>query len=227
MARSPRNTLTLPHLIVCEGAADEAFLRALCKHRELAEVSIRHPGDVDRGGRGGLDKLGWLLRGIGTWRGFEQVTDILVVADNDTDPAANFARVRHQVANAGYPAPETPLAVAEGVVQDLPRRLRILMLPWADRPGSLETLCLGPARAAEPALADCADAFAACARAAGRDQGARRDQFLLRVLLAAGHPPDPRLGLGLVWQRASALIPLGHADFDPIAGVLADFAARR
>lgn len=227
MARPPRNSLTLPHLIVCEGAADEAFLRALCKHRGLAEVSIRHPGDVDRGGRGGLDKLGWLLRGIRTWRGFDQVTDILVVADNDTDPTGNFDRVRGQLAAAGFPAPTAPLAVAEAAVDHIPRRLSVLMLPWADRPGTLDTLCLGPARAAESVLADCADAFAACARAAGRDHDARHDQFLLRALLAAGHPRDPRLGLGLVWQRAPELIPLDHADFDPIAGVLADFVARR
>ena len=227
MARLPRDTLTLPHLIVCEGAADEAFLRALGKQRGLDEISIRHPGDVDRGGRGGLDKLGWLLRGIRTWRGFERVTDILVVADNDTDPATNFARVRRQVTEAGYPVPDAPLLVAEATGDNLPRRMRILMLPWADRPGTLDMLCLGPARAAEPALAACAEAFAACARAAGRDHDARRDQFLLRALLAAAHPRDPRLGLGQVWQRAPGLIPLAHADFDPIAGVLADFVARR
>lgn len=227
MARPSRTALRQPGLIVCEGATDEAFLRALAARRGLPELAIRHPGDVDPSGRGGIDKLGWLLEGSKTWLGFEQVTDILVVADNDADPGANFDRVRRQLADAGFPVPDAPLAVADNAVERLPRRLRVLMLPSAGRAGSLETLCLGPARAAMPAMAACVDALAACARAADPEHRPRNDLFSLRVLLTAAHPSDPRLGLGQVWREAPGLIPLDHPDFDPIAAVLADFAARR
>ena len=221
MARPPRNALTLPRLIVCEGAADEAFLRALVQQRGLPALSIRHPGDLDTGGRGGIDKLGWLLAGIRAWKGFSAVTDLLIVADNDTDPDGNFARVSQQLATAGYPAPAAPLASAEGPGQP---RVRVLMLPWADEPGTLEGLCLGPARAATPGIASCVDAFAACVRASGRDHAQRQAAMVLRALLAGAHTKNPGIGLGRVWQEDPALIPLDHAAFDRVASVLADFA---
>ena len=221
MARPPRNALTLPRLIVCEGAADEAFLRALIQQRGLPALSIRHPGDLDTGGRGGIDKLGWLLAGIRAWNGFTAVTDLLIVADNDTDPDGNFARVGQQLANAGYPVPAAPLAAAEAPNQP---RVCVLMLPWTNEQGTLDALCLGPARAAAPGIASCVDAFAACVQASGQDHAQRQAAMALRVLLAGAHAKNPGIGLGRVWQDNPALIPLDHAAFDRVARVLADFA---
>jgi hypothetical protein len=85
--------LTLPRLIICEGPSDEAFFRALIKSRGLSEFSIRNGTDSGPEAGGGIDQFGALLTAIRAWRGFEQVTDIILAADNDLSPQTNFTKV--------------------------------------------------------------------------------------------------------------------------------------
>jgi hypothetical protein len=120
--RLPRNTFTGPRAIVCEGRADEAFFRALIAARQLPEFDIKTTGDADPNQRGGIDKFGLLLQGIPSWGGFDQLTDILLIADNDESPADNFRRVRDQIAAVTpfgvpptkYTVPDKPLERTTG-----------------------------------------------------------------------------------------------------------------
>jgi hypothetical protein len=93
-------------VIICEGSSDEAFFRALLLHANITDFSVRNSSDIDRSGgnRGGIDKFGAMLSGMATWDGFPDLTDIVLVADADRNPQANFLRVVAQIAGA---APET------------------------------------------------------------------------------------------------------------------------
>jgi hypothetical protein len=226
--RLPRNTFAGPRAIVCEGRADEAFFRALITARQLPEFEIKNTGDADPNQRGGIDKFGLLLQGIPSWRGFDQLTDILLVADNDEKPADNFRRVRDQIAAVtpfGLPAvrytvPNSPLERTTGTPT-----ICILMIPWADAAGNLESLCLQSAMDAAPAMALCVDAFATCTTAGTWPEVSRLSQMKLRSILAARHKSNPFIGIGRVWNEDASLIPLQHASFDQITGLLESYRA--
>ena len=122
-AKYPRNTFSeKTKLIVCEGPSDEAFLRALIKHKRLPEVSIRHTGDADETGRGGIDKFHAYFKGIPGHVGFFDLTAILIVADNDLTPDGNFRKITGQLSALEpfgeppqrFPVPTKPLERANG-----------------------------------------------------------------------------------------------------------------
>lgn len=233
MARWPsRNTITQPKLILCEGGADEAFLRALIAARSGEPVSIRNTADrsTDPATRGGVDRFGALLEAVSVFRGFEIVTDIMLVADSDDDPVENFARLRHQIAKATnqntvphstFGVPEAPARTAAGQPS-----ITVLLVPWHDETGNLESLCLPAAETAAGAVAKCVADFAECI---GADEWPRLNaiaKLKLRTILAARHRPDPFLGLGTVWMTDPTLIPLNHQCFDRVWLVLDAFLSR-
>lgn len=224
----PRTALTLPRLLLCEGPSDEAFFRALIRHRRLPEFCIRHTGELNSAGSGGIDQFGPLLRGVVAYEGFPNVTDILVAADADETPEQNFAKVRDQIAAA---RPETVPPVHFSIPSaPLERKgdrptVTVLMIPWAGVKGNLESLCLSAAQDTAAASARCVDQFADCTGASGWPEVGKLGKMKLRSLLAAKHKRDPFIGLGNVWVQNEDLIPLGHASFDKIADVLAGYGA--
>jgi len=219
--------LTPPRALLCKGPSDEAFFRALVAARGLPEFSIRNCADADENRRGGIDKFDRLLAAIPTYRGFWDLTDILIVADSDTDPDRKFKKVRDQIGQVvvqaapapTYNVPATPLARAPGN----PAAITIMLVPWFDMRGNLESLCLPGASAASPAIAACARAFVECTGADGWADNTKIDKLMLRSVLSAQHPPDPFIGLGNIWKEAPGLIPLNHPCFDAISDVLESF----
>jgi hypothetical protein len=168
-SRPKRDVLTGSRLIICEGPIDEAFFRSLIRARGLPEFAIRNGSDRSPEASGGIDSIGSLLVGIAIWDGFSNLTEILIAADNDQTPAENFEKVRSQIARAGnYPVPSAPLQRATGTPN-----VTVMMIPWANERGNLETLCLGPAMGVSSVLANCVDAFAACVSVSGWPSGAK------------------------------------------------------
>jgi len=219
----PRNTITLSRLILCEGPSDEAFFRTLIEMRRLPEFSIRHTGDADLSRIGSITKFGLLLEGIPSWVGFDLVTDIVIIANNDDDPAGNFGRVCEQIRNAApfgtpprsYDVPSIPLEKTSGAPT-----IPVMMIPAAGRVGNLETLCLEAAVDSAPAVASCVDELATCTGAAAWPEKSRLGTMKLRCILASRHKPNPFIGLGNVWREVPSLIPLNHTSFVDVANFL-------
>lgn len=224
----PRNMFTKTKLIVCEGPSDEAFLRALIKFKGIPEVSIRHTGDADSTGRGGIDKFQAYLKGIPGHVGFYDLTDILIVADNDLTPRANFEKITDQLTAVGafgeppqtFAVPTNPLKLANGKPN-----IKIMMLPWTGVSGNLECLCLDAALEANPDLAQKVSAFAVETEAEQWDEVTLKGKMKLRCLLAANHRPDPFIGLGNVWAADPNLIPLNSRHFEDITKELRAFCS--
>ncbi len=219
----PHDTLTLPKLIICEGPSDVEFLRALIVARGLPQVCIRHTGDIYKSSRGGIDKISAFLTGIVVWEGFYDLTDILILADNDLNPAENFEKVRQQIIDAKpvatppvvYPVPDAPLTKAAGNPS-----ITICMMPGGNQHGNLETLCLPSARSANQAATECVAQFAQCAGADQWEEITLRSKMEMHSLLAIQHREDPSIGLRNIWRENPAVIPLDHASFTPIAEVI-------
>ena len=226
--RPPRDTFTLPRLIICEGPSDEAFFRALIAARPLPEFCIRHTGESNVEGSGGISRFGDLLKSIPSWNGFYQLTDIILVADNDLTPQENFDNVCEQISSVGpygvppqqYPVPSRPLKTIAGL-----HNITVLMVPSENEPGVLETLCLTAAVAAAPDITACTEKFANCTNADEWENPNNLTKMKLRSLLTAQSERNPLVGLGMVWNQNPGLIPLNHEVFDPIVDFLGGFHA--
>jgi hypothetical protein len=132
-------------LLVCEGATDAHFFKHLLARRKVAGFDIDWTLTEDAGGRvtEGKDAFEAYLRALRTeFEKVERFTQaVILVADNDDQPQAQFRNVQKQIAKAGsFGVPDAPLELRQSAVGLPP--LAILMLPWNDEPGSLETLLL-------------------------------------------------------------------------------------
>src|SRR5687767_11625091 len=112
-------------IILCEGAADEAFFRKLIEKRKLPEFRVRYPGDTRQGETGGRKGFATKLRQLRIEREFDSVSAILIVSDNDEDGALAFGEVQRQIKAAEFEAPTAPLVSTSSIPA-----ISIMMIPW-------------------------------------------------------------------------------------------------
>ena len=209
-----------PRLLVCEGPEDVAFFQRLIESRSLPRFRIR-----DTGGKlskaAGNTRFGFALNALKTEAG---IKDVLIVADNDESPSRSFANVCRQILTA-YDQEKVP----DGPLQKVSRNpsLMILMLPWTDEFGNLETLCEDAARSNATQTATHVDQFAAMIRWERWDRQTRKSKMWLRTMLAACCEHDPFILVGSVFRhrKNQHLIPLNHHCFDRVADVLSQYRA--
>jgi hypothetical protein len=175
---------------------------------------------------GGNTKFTEALDELPSISGFDLVQKVLIVADNDTSPAREFAAVVAAInATADiigpppsrFAAPPAPLIKAganPGVV--------VMMLPWTGVLGSLSTTCLAAAYNAAPNIAACVDTLAACT-GADKWTEAKRVKMKLHSLIASSHEPKPNLSPAYVWSENTNLVPLNDPVFSQISNFLRAF----
>jgi hypothetical protein len=206
-----------PRLLLCEGPEDQAFFGRLIANRNLPGFHIWNAG-------GNRNFLGALRAfEIERPRTLRQCSRILVVGDNDESPVGNFNSVREQLDKyfgAGR-SPQTKRSRTTGNPS-----LAILMIPWDDRHGHLESLCVEAAHWADRTIGSETDHFMA-RLLADRWSESRRGKAWLRSNLAARCQSDPFIPLGRSFNDAlhHRLIPTEHASFKQIADFLVSFAS--
>ena len=213
-------TLRGPWLILCEGQGDAAFFEHLIRERRLPDFEIKYPKEREPGGK---DAFGKRLDALRIQPGFERLSAVIVVSDNDDNSDSSFQNIQRQLDWAGYGVPTMPLEIARAA--DFPAVV-VLMLPWVNEPGVLETLCLQAACDWWPTLKLCLDAYCECA---GTNAWKPSKQFKMRLrcLLSAACESDPNTSLVYAWsgEGRGELIPLAHPCFDRIAQFLQVFQA--
>ena len=213
--------ISSPRAILCEGAQDRNFFQELIKARNLPDFYVTHPHfEIEPGGRGGYSAR---LRSMKLQVGWDNLQGIIVVSDNDSDPAGSFQMVRRLVHEASLTPPNQPLTIKSGSPS-----IAIMMLPATDTNGQLETLCLQAIRAAWPSKFRCAESYAACAEIVGVPERAwsqnKREKAMLRALISHICKKDPNTSLAHLWHDGRELvIPLADNCFDEIANFLRDF----
>lgn len=209
-------------LIVCEGDADRTFFNELILKRGLPDFQVRFPG---RKGdeSGGWTKYGRYLDEIKLNEGFiKNVKAILVVGDNDDDPATRFTEIQEQIRQAGgYGIPDAELRVARSA-NNLPD-IVIMMLPLNGQPGNLEH-CLIPAALSKwPDLEAPLEEYIRCSPASGWPER-KKSKTRMQCILAATCRQDPNTSLSWLWGRPDEYhIPLDNACFDEVANILQGF----
>lgn len=221
------SAITHKHLLICEGMHDVQFFYHLARNRGLPAFQAISAGNVAGAapGRDGIDHLTSALNALPGISGFfSKLDSILIVADNDGDPAGALRQVQQYInatadiqTDLRYVAP-----AAEHVRAGSNPSITILMLPWSATIGALDTLCLAAARNREPTIAACVDNFEACVNPVGWIPP-KVDKMKLRTLISAAYPTDPYISPAWVWRDGTNLVPLNDPVFNQIEAFLRTF----
>jgi hypothetical protein len=220
--------ITKPRVIVCEGEGDRAFFSHLIQERGLPEFDIFHPAQ-EEGVAGGVTGYKDFLVALSVPLTLRQTSGVLIVADNDVEPNASFGFVQQQIRDAAaiveidsgstFGVPVAPMQVARG--HGLPP-IVVMMFPWTDDPGNLETICLDAVYAVRPDLRECIDSYCLCSHTSEWDIS-KQSKMRLECLIASLCRSKPSTALRYAWSRPESIIPLGQASFDRVADVLRGF----
>jgi hypothetical protein len=196
--------------LVVEGPGDAAFFTELIKAHDLSDFGIF----CERDGTFGATAFEAALRSIETGSKYVDTELVVIVADCDESPQAEFAKVVGQIKNSGsYPIPKRPREIA---VEPEKKSVSVLMLPWDNEVGSIETVCYSLASKERPDVAQCVNAFVKCVAATDWSPQ-HRAKLQLRSILGASCPKDPNTPLRHAWsgvpgQRPAKLIPLNSKN---------------
>jgi hypothetical protein len=202
-----------PRLLICEGYEDHWFLHNLIEKRALQRFHIRSAG--------GNTKFATAISQfeLENPKAFKALADVVVVADNDDAPAARFKNacdeLRAYFGDAA--APREPQARSTSRP-----RCAVLMVPWTDVKGNLETLCVDAAKDADTAISGHVQTFMDLVKAGKWPSPSRIGKAWLRSNLAVRCEADPFVPLGKVFndKRHENLIPVKHKSFNRIADFL-------
>jgi len=208
MAEQTQEIFIESKIIVCEGDSDRRFLDVLLQRRNINSFqTVKHAS-----GKGGFTNR---LRTIRTNDDFAMIKTIILVRDNDDNPTSSFADIVKQVQKAGdYPVPTRPLEVAKaknglGIV--------IVMLPWTDQEGGLETLVLESISGKEPQVRECLTEYLACTPARSWNTN-KQSKMLLACMVAGIVEKNPVGSLSYLWNEENNLKNLlDHQCFNKLA----------
>lgn len=204
----------LPRILICEGPDDVAFFQALIEAWRVPRFHITDTAEK-KGESGGNTKFGKRLRSLQFRR---NVTDIIIVSDNDENHEQTFGAICRQIQEAGFgPPPTQPL---ERIVNPGRPAITAMMLPLDGSPGNLQCVCGDAARNADRNVTQSVDHFVSLLHADNWPVP-RKGKLWLRANLAA-RANDPFVFLGNVFREAQNqhLIPINDPSFKPIADAI-------
>jgi len=191
-----------PILFVCEGESDEAFFRELISRRRLKGCGVF---SIRKEQTPGIDTIGERLKGLQAETGIEACGLVVVVADNDDSPTQRFSQVQKQIRLAGnFGIPSKPREIVAPINVPQSRhvpKIAVLMLPWDDVGGCLESICLEAGSAKRPGLAKCIASFVKCTRG-GRWNISKLSKLKARCMLAVQCPKNPDVSFKWSWTSS-------------------------
>lgn len=212
---------TKPRFLLCEGDDDKGFFEALIAGRQLPEFQICHSAQCNPEETGGKHGFSKSLRAK-RWEvlsGWRDVKGILLATDNDKVGPA-FAEAQKVLTDNGYVAP--PNAAAVGNIAGKPTT--ILMIPGANVPGDLESLCLPAIHSTWPLAERCVTAFLQCTGANTWTKPGSINKSRARAAAVGFNEEDPYKGIGHLFRNRT--LSVQHSCFDEIANFLSNFDAK-
>jgi hypothetical protein len=209
-------------LILCEGDADVAFFKRLLRTRQIPgfDVICGKGQDGRCMGESGFRPFFEAISGGAT--SGPTVKGIIIVRDSDKDGGASFGKVKAMLKSIPRaPVPEKPMEIKKA--GGFPT-VAILLIPWHDRPGTLDTLlldCISNEHA--EVVTECASEFARCAGAGGWHV-CHLSKLKLRCILGALTKGNPGMSVALSLQRTDCIFDVMHTSIDRIAEFLKTFA---
>lgn len=215
-----------PYVILCEGKADQAFLRALRDRRNLPSFDLPFPvfGLPKNDPRlDSIDGFGNMLEKIKDEAALDvtlwsHLRGIVMVADAAAKPAATIRKIAKMSREAGFGAPAATGKWAESPIPLLP--VSTLLLPH-DTAGGLETMCLRFLRTRHAKVAECLDDYLSCIPPQTRGPE-KQDKAALACLIAAIDRDNPTHALSNEnsFGGTTPLIDVTDPIFTPFAEAL-------
>ncbi len=209
--------LTRPVQLIGEGDTDAEFVQSLTVAHSVDDVFDFHAA----GGKHGFEAK---LRALQQLRGWRDVKAVVIVSDNDDDPATALADRRKQAgrALAGVAWPEQSWTLADGSPA-----VSFVMLPGPNETGCLETLLREIAWRTSDGDAgrECVEEFARCT---GVNDWSPSEQAKMRwhALVAGLNRADPGQATRYLLQKRGDVFDFQHPRLQGLAAFLRSVAER-
>jgi len=205
------------HIVISEGPSDQNFLEELRAVRSLGHLEIV-PRDSTEGGN---TTYVTRLKALKVRRGISKHPGIILMADNDNDPKELFKNIRSQIGLVpGFGVPNEPRTAVAGDPALPP--ITILMIPWDNVAGNLETLCYKAASEQRPKEAEAIEQFV---KRLGFDNHpdwhiGNLSKLRMQIMLTLACPGDPFTSFRYTWskekRRPADIVPLENPCFNQI-----------
>ena len=206
----PPGKRTEPRLVICEGHSDHGVLLALSKALDISGAQLH------------------VARGRGNFRSalraarVQGYNAILIVSDNDDNPADSWNDVCTEIKNANYSVPDKP---GEVVLDEKGGpSLRVLMIPWTNEKGAIESLCLPAIENLFVEQVKCVNEFCACTQIDQNWGETARSIARVEALLACTQKATPKIGLGHFVIKSDCPIDFTHNCFKRVGEALRSFS---
>ena len=210
-SRSENETFEKNFLIIGEGEADRQFFSNLLADRGILKFEATNPAN-------GKAKFGRRLKAIRANARYAEIQLVLLVRDSDENPDKAFQEVQEQIREAGgYGVPKRPLEVTK--VNDAPG-VAVLLLPWIDKPGCLESLLIDVLGRAWPTEMVLAEKFIGKCPT-GNLQVSGRAKAVVGAMFACVCRDDPSCSVSSMWRSDRGfrrLLP--DKGFDQVANFI-------
>ena len=200
-----------PVYVVCEGPADVRLVRQLIRRENLDGFSVNFSQGYERFARH--------VRGLTTSSDWHKLKRLLIIGDNDTQPAARWQNARRALMGEGLPAPDNPADIVDGE-HERPST-GIFMMPSAHAFGALETLLVEAILQAHEGLAECLQRLDACpATDCDGWDAVKRAKMQFQTAIAITCRDDPSAGAAHIWSKTHNPIPVTSPVFDELVEFL-------
>lgn len=206
--------LKYEYVILCEGLADQNFLRKIGEHRVGLPAFDMLPAH-EHHGSGNFDRMLTALRGDRL--AFAKLKGVLIVADSHDNPDVTFRVIQDQIRRVGqYPVPAHKMEIAPRTA-DHPA-VCVMLLPDENNPGGLETLCVRYlTRQPHEWINQCVDAFLRCERIDAHTWGPETlDKARYECMVAATNRDDPSKAVSYAFKDPNPLVSVTHDCFDDV-----------
>ncbi len=215
-----REAFSQPRFVLAEGVEDAAVIRALIDKRNLRPFDVSPT--IDLGAQQGNTAFENAISVCEPLTGFLGVSEVVLISDNDSDPAASFAAISAQVGrarqsgalNRGWGSPQAPTVKAAGDPS-----LSVWMWPSEGGVGCLETLLWQVVSRRYPAEAQCVEDACVCSGAINWSVS-KLDKARIRCFISLKCRKNPAATLATLWRDHPELIPLDEFEFDRVADFL-------
>ena len=226
-----QDTILLEHrfTLLCEGAADQNFVKELLKKRGgLPEFNFLDPQKYYS-----ASKFGEMLNAIqGDLKSFSRLKGVLIIADSASDPVQTVKNIREQVREAGdfpvHKGSNKAMPEASAAPVGMPP-VHITLLPTESTPGGLETLCVEVLLKKYPWAGACLEKYLTCDQIEASNWPTEKlDKARYHCLVAALHRDDPSKAVSSAFRQpkgtnAKPLIDVMDPIFDNIGKRIKDF----
>lgn len=198
-----------PVVVICEGPADAKLIKRLIEREQL-----NLNGFYIHEARG-YQNFGTVVTGIAGSSNRMNLRRLVIVGDNDTDPAGRFDNACNALQREGFPIPPEPSQITAGDPSTA-----IFLIPQAGVIGALETLLVAALLEGHPEVEECLRRLEECPTGCGGWNDVKKSKMRFQAAVAVTCADDPSAGAAHIWSKAYNPVNAASTAFNELATFL-------